>query len=567
MLALAETGSVIVPPTIRALLAARLDRLDRAERRVLESGSVEGQSFHRGGVQALAPDEREVPARLTGLVRKDLVRPDRAIVPGEDAFRFRHLLIRDAAYDGLPKSVRAELHQRFARWVDEHGDSLVERDEIVGYHLEQAYRYRAELGPVNDAARAVAHDAAGRLAAGGRRGQLRGDTAAAANLLERAIGLLPPEQVDVSLELDYGAALWDCGRLADAVSRAEASAARADQAGDRIGALQLRLHRGIRLISTDSPGRLEELRNLVDEARPEIEQSTDAAQAVLWTAVAHIAQMEMDLGALLGAANRAVEFARRAGDLLTAQSCLTLANVAIVFGATPVGEGLTWLERASGELLSGTAFLTGSRGYLLALAGRVDEGRALHLQAMQVCAERGLALLGAIMAQLGWHIEMAAGDPVAAERVIRVGCQQLDRMGERSYLSTEAGQLAQALYHLGRYEEAKAWADRGAELAASDDIYTEVLVRQVWLKLAARRGDFAAARRFAGEAVTLVDRSADLVNQGEVALDLAEMLTLAGDPAGAAAHLDKAVDRFRAKGATAYVAIAGQRQQQLRTPR
>ena len=566
MLALVETGSVSVPPTIRALLAARLDQLDPAERRVLESGSVEGQSFHRGGVQALDPDEREVLARLTGLVRKDLVRPDRAILPGEDAFRFRHLLIRDAAYDGLPKSVRAELHQRFARWVDEHGDRLVERDEIVGYHLEQAYRYRAELGPVGDAARAAAQDAAGRLAAAGRRGQLRGDMAAAANLLERAIGLLPPEQLDVSLELDYGEALWDCGRLADAVSRIEAAAARADQTGDRIGALQLRLQLGIRLLSTDPEGRLEELRSLVDEARPELERSSDAARAVLWLAIAHIAHMEMDSGAELSAANRAVEFARRAGDLLAAESGLMLANAAIVYGPTPVGEGVTWLERAAREWPSLSAALTGSQGYLLALAGHPDQGRALHRQAEQVFAERGLALVGAIMEQQGWHIEMAAGDPVAAERVIRAGCQQLDRMGERSFLSTEAGQLAQALYHLGRYEEAKVWADRGAELAASDDTYTQVLVRQVWLKLAARQGDFAAARRFADEAVTLVDRTADLVNQGEVALDVAEMLTLAGDPAGAAAQLDKAVDRFRAKGATACVAIAEQRQQKLRTP-
>jgi tetratricopeptide (TPR) repeat protein len=390
---------------------------------------------------------------------------------------------------------------------------------------------------------------------------------AAANLLERAITLLPPGHLDVSLELHYGAALWDCGRLADSVSRAEAAAARADQEGDRIGALQLRLHRGILLLSTDPQGRLEELRSLVAEARPEIEQSTDAARAELWTALTHIAHMEMDTGGELRAANRAVEFARRAGDLLTAQSCLIMAGAAVVYGATPVGEGLTWLDRAAAELPSRPAFLTGWRGYLLALAGRTGEGRALHRQAMQVCSERGQALPAAIMAQEGWQIEMAAGDPAAAERVIRVGCQQLDRMGERGFLSTQAGQLAQALYSLGRYEEAQAWADRGAELAASDDIYTQVLVRQVWLKLAARRGDFAAAQRFADEAVTLVDRTADLLNQGEVALDVAEMLALAGEPAGAAAQLGKAVDRFRAKGATAYVAIAGQRRQQLRTRR
>ena len=139
MLAMAaENGDVEVPPTLKALLAARLDQLDEAERRVLERGSVEGEIFHRGGVQALTPEETQVTTRLAALVRRQLVRPDRAQLAGDDGYRFRHLLIRDAAYDALPKAVRADLHARFADWLDEHGDSLVERDEIVGYHLEQA---------------------------------------------------------------------------------------------------------------------------------------------------------------------------------------------------------------------------------------------------------------------------------------------------------------------------------------------------------------------------------------------------------------------------------------------
>ena len=135
-----------MPPTLKALLAARLDQLDEAERRVLERGSVEGEIFHRGAVQALAPEETQVTTRLAALVRHQLIRPDRAQLAGDDGYRFRHLLIRDAAYDALPKAVRADLHARFADWLDEHGQALVERDEIVGYHLEQAARYQAELG-------------------------------------------------------------------------------------------------------------------------------------------------------------------------------------------------------------------------------------------------------------------------------------------------------------------------------------------------------------------------------------------------------------------------------------
>ncbi len=140
-------GVVAVPPTIQALLAARLDQLDPLERVVLERGSVEGRVFHRGAVQALSPLEAQLFAPLTALVRRELVRPDRPQFPGEDAYRFRHLLIRDAAYDALPKATRAELHERFATWMVERGSDLVELDEVVGYHLERAYRYRVELGP------------------------------------------------------------------------------------------------------------------------------------------------------------------------------------------------------------------------------------------------------------------------------------------------------------------------------------------------------------------------------------------------------------------------------------
>ena len=115
---------------------------------MIERGAVEGKVFHRGAVTALAPEPHRdgVPGRLLSLVRKELVRPDRSQIPGDDAFRFRHLLIRDTAYESLPKAVRAELHERFAEWLDGHA-GLFEQDEIVGYHLEQAARYRAELDP------------------------------------------------------------------------------------------------------------------------------------------------------------------------------------------------------------------------------------------------------------------------------------------------------------------------------------------------------------------------------------------------------------------------------------
>jgi class 3 adenylate cyclase len=171
LLMLRENGGddeIEVPPTIHALLQARLDRLASEERSVIERGAVEGEVFHRSPVAELAPPRVRtgLDGHLQRLIRNELIRPERATLPGDDAFRFRHLLIRDAAYESLPKETRADLHERFALWIDEHVE-LVEQDEIVGYHLEQAVRYRRELDRDDGG---VASLAATRLAAAGVRG-------------------------------------------------------------------------------------------------------------------------------------------------------------------------------------------------------------------------------------------------------------------------------------------------------------------------------------------------------------------------------------------------------------
>ena len=165
-------GEIVVPPTLHALLAARLDQLEPGERRILECGAIEGEIFHRGAVQALAPEETQVTPRLAALVRKELIRPDRPQIAGEDGFRFRHLLIRDAAYEALPKSSRADLHQRLAAWLEEHGTELVEIDEILGYHLEQASRTAPSSDLPDDAELAAA--ARRRLTAAGQRARAPG---------------------------------------------------------------------------------------------------------------------------------------------------------------------------------------------------------------------------------------------------------------------------------------------------------------------------------------------------------------------------------------------------------
>jgi len=150
-----EVAAIPVPPTIQALIAARIDRLPEGERMVLELASIDGKKvFHRGVVAELAPEElrADVDAHLGALVRKELVRPR---PPDEDSFSFRHQLIRDAAYESMPMTSRAELHERLADFIERVEPSSVEVDELVGYHRERAQRYRAALGPVDQNVRPV----------------------------------------------------------------------------------------------------------------------------------------------------------------------------------------------------------------------------------------------------------------------------------------------------------------------------------------------------------------------------------------------------------------------------
>src|SRR4051812_2114528 len=184
-------GEIVVPATIQALLQARIDALDDEVRDVMERGSIEGEIFHRGAVAALSPTPVKggVEAHLATLVRKELVRSTPSMFPMDEGFRFRHLLIRDAAYESLPKATRAELHEQFASWLSTH--ELVEADEMIGYHLEQAHRYRRELDPEAAELLGLAGGASEHLSAAGRAALDRGDAPPARTLLERATAVLP----------------------------------------------------------------------------------------------------------------------------------------------------------------------------------------------------------------------------------------------------------------------------------------------------------------------------------------------------------------------------------------
>ena len=558
---------VAVPPSIQALLAARLDQLESADRGVLELGSVEGRVFHRGAVQALGPEETHVLERLSSLVRKELVRPDRPQLPGEDAFRFRHLLIRDAAYEGLAKSVRAELHERFAEWLEQQGGDLVELDEIVGYHLEQAYLYAEELGPVDERQRALARRAAERLAAAGRRAFARSDATAQVNLFGRALSLLPAADSTAELERAYAEAVFVAAGPVDGAAAGRDALRRAELRGDRVGELRAQLAVLAYELSL-AGGDVASLDAQARAALVEFEQVGDlAALADAWMAIAKTHHYRCQWEAAADAAAQAFDYAERSQDEALRRVAFVFGVLARRFGPCPVGDALSWLD-GHRDLLRVEPLAMGFQGTLEAMLGNFEEARSIHEELRKRYEELGMLAWLAASGQQRWATEMLAGDLVAAEREARAGCEQLEQMGEKGWLSTQACQLALSLVALDRDEEAEEWADRGRELGTADDVITQIAWREAKGLVLARRGQLKQAEAMMRDALARVDQTDMLDEQGDARLYLADVLILSGRTAEAADAVEQAVALYDRKGVLVMAERARARLADLRsTPR
>jgi class 3 adenylate cyclase/tetratricopeptide (TPR) repeat protein len=547
MVADSPGAGVVVPPTIQALLAARLDQLDPSERGVLERGAVEGKVFHRGSVEALAPEEHDISRRLMALVRKELVRPDRAQLTGDDAFRFRHLLIRDAAYEGLPKTARAELHERFADWLTERADDLIEFDEIAGYHLEQAHRYRVELGLFGDLTGQLAERASERLGAAGDRALVRNDISAAVTLLQRSLELLPDGARPFERELSVIHARMFGGDFNGALEGADALIARSVAKRDSRRELRARLVRSS-IAHLGEGESAEETRPLAEEAlRVFADPVDDAGLADGWYALARIEHNACRFRLRDEAVRRMEAHAGRAGILRMERLARAWLASGYVFGPYSVDEALQWYEQ-NADVADESPIVRNMHARMQAMRGDFDRARALMAASAKRMDELGQRLLAAGAAMEAADIELDAGNVVGAAEIAVAGCARLEELGERGWLSTLAGQAGQALYALGRIDEAWHWTEVAEQAGAEDDVITRLLILQVRAKVLARRGDHAEAERVAREAVQLSEETDMLSEQGDARVDLAEVLTLAGRRDEAAEALAAAEALYTEKG-------------------
>jgi class 3 adenylate cyclase/tetratricopeptide (TPR) repeat protein len=551
-----DSSSVTIPPTIHALLTGRLDRLDHEERAVLERASVVGRQFSWGAVAELSPDEQRggLGGRLQSLTRKELIRPDRSDLSEEDTFRFAHILIRDAAYRGIPKAIRADLHERFADWVVEKSrDRAGEYEEIVGYHLEQAHRALSQLGPANERTRTLGRRAAVPLASAGRRAFARGDMPAASSLLSRVTLLLPekdPERLRLLPML--GKALRETGQLgrADVVLTEGVDLGHA--VGDRRVESLARIERASLRDYTDPLSDPDELRRVAEQSIGVFEEfGDDEGLAQASSLLAEVHWVHGRFAAMEKVLERGLVHAQRANDQRGRSFLLAALARAALLGPTPVDAALRRCEEITAQAGDDSvlaAVVLPPTGGLHALRGDFELARSLYGRARASFEEFGLrAALGALPLYSG-PIELLAGDPRAAERELRRGYDLLQNMGDRARFSTVAAYLSQALYAQARFEEADTVALEAAAAATTDDFYTQAVWRGTRALILASAGESEQAERLAREAVAL-SRGTDWLNlAGDALLVLAEVLAVGGRTAEARARAGEALRRYRQKG-------------------
>src|SRR3954452_11782058 len=541
------------PPTIQALLTARIDALPAPERAVIDRAAVEGRTFHYAAVAGLLPaDQRAgLDLRLASLQRRELIGPVAADLPGQVGYRFAHVLVRDVAYGLLAKATRAELHERYAHWLDDEAGGGA--DEVVGYQLQQAYRCHADLRPGAGAERRpLAVAGAARLEAAGRAALERGDVPAGVNLLERAAALLPADEPALRAVLpELGMALVQCGRLSQAEDALTDAAARAAAAADPLAEAHALTARFFAVCQLDSALAGREL-----DARFEHLQRTFTAAgderglARLWRARAFVHWLAGRSAHAEAAWMRGVRHARRAGDQHGANDTLTwLASAACAVPTpvlAPIGRCENIVEQLRADLRS-QALAMRPLATLEAMAGRFDRARELVERVATTLADLGAGPTAA-SCQDEALVALLAGEPAQAETLLRGAYAQLEEMGERALLATIAALLARSVSLQGALDEAWRLAGLAEALAGADDMSAEILSRSVRDQVLADRGDAGQAEQLTAHAVALAARTDWLNDHADALVARADVLRSTGDGAGAGGALAAAIALYEQKG-------------------
>jgi AAA ATPase domain len=544
-----------VPPTIEALLGARLDRLRDSERDVAQRASVAGKVFPRGALSELSPDRirPELGVYLDSLLQKDFLDLDDSPEWEDESYRFHHVLIRDAAYRSMLKERRAELHERFADWLTARtGRAEAEHEELVGYHLEQAYRLLERLGPVGERGRELAKRAGRALASSSRGAFAHGDMPASATLAERALALIPDGDAGRSdLGLLLSSALLETGdaaQAADALERADS-----DAAGDRLQEAHCAVQRAYLRLFTDPEADHAELAAVADQAIPVFEQADDQlGLARAWRIWSSQSWSEGRVAEATIALTRSFEHAQASGDAHEEAETFQWLLVAHHAGPTTVDEGVEMCKAFADDRRardrSGYAALLIVQGAFEMLRGDVEHGRSLYQQGQQIFHELGQRHKAAVGALIAADAEMQGGEAGRAEALLRPAIDTLLELEDSSYTTEAAALLSGALFAQGNVEEAARFASISEDSAIKNDIIQMGTWRIVRALVLVAEGKADDAERLAREAVELLADCDSPSLRAEAGLTLTGVLMAQEKGEDAAPFVEDALAAYEEKG-------------------
>jgi tetratricopeptide (TPR) repeat protein len=553
-----DSAEIAVPPSIHALLEARLDGLGRAERAAVEPASVIGLEFAQSPLESLAPPavRAELPAHLVTLTRQRFIRPAQS-AGAELIYRFHHHLVRETVYNGLLKRARATLHLEFVRWADRaNADSErgLEFEEILGYHLEQAHKYLSELGPLDEQGTAIGIDAGARLSHAGYRAAARGDLHAAANLLGRAIALFPIEEPRrLPLLPELAEVLMDLGDFEPAralLGEAAVGAERFNNSRVRAAAQLVRLL--VRLYSGEPVNWGDETVKLTDETIPMLlRESAHEELAKAWRLIAMTHQIAGRLDRSAEAIENVIHFAGQAGNQrLVARSGVGLSLNAL-YGPTPVAQAIQQCERIVADSMLGRqsqALIQCKMAQLLAMSGDFESARTMIRRGRGMLRELGQGMHAASTGLDLAVVEWLAGDLQNAEREIRSDFQFLERHGETFMLSTMASLLARLVREQGRDDEALVLTQTAEAAAAANDVDAQVLWRSTRAPILARSGAWAEAEAMGLEALEQARQTDVPILLADTLCELAAVQRLANRSESERTALVEAIALYTAKG-------------------
>ena len=540
-----------IPPSISALLGARLQGLGPPERLTAQRASVVGRTFDRTAVLELSPElERElVPGALSGLVRKEIVRPDGAdqMTP---SYTFRHALIRDAAYEALSKGERADLHARFADLVERtSGERLAEVEEIVGYHYEQARRYLVQLGGDDERARRLGDRASALLGGAGERAFRRTDHAAAANLLDRARGLASDPSDRARHGDKLAISLFQLQRFPESVEVANAAVEEARAAGLGAVAANASLTAlGVRELAGDIA--IELLWAEINDARREFEAvDDDEGLSRIALLESYLYSREGREGESLRAAKDAAQYAETAGNLHRAARALANAADSYVFGPWKVRSAITEVERGLAIVRADPDAYYQTAGCLAAMHamnGAVDRAH-WYLREREATAEARGRTRARSDRIFDGYVAVILDDPIPAIDVVAAEYERYRLIGDDQFGRMLGYLLGELRVRTGDVRGAR---EVLAELGDRDDV--NEMSGIVAAAVASAEGDHTIALRRAREAVDQIDTTEWLFSLGWAWMRLAEVTYASGDLVAAESAARRAIDLFDEKGNVAW---------------